>query len=126
TTEMDAINRNIIISTATAAPPAVYAWLGDLNGNGVVDPGEYNSTPKSVFSPTANSIDPNLKDPRTDEILFSFQREVATNVSFSASWIQRWFNDQTVDENIGIPTSAYSQAQFQDFGPDNLRNTADD
>ena len=126
TTEMDAINRNVIISSATAAPPAVYTWFGDFNGNGVVDAGEYNPTPKSVFTPTANSIDPNLKDPRTDEILFSFQRELATNVSFSASWIQRWFNDQTVDEDIGIPASAYSPVAVQDFGPDNIRNTADD
>jgi hypothetical protein len=126
TTEMDAINRNVIISSATAAPPARYTWFGDSNGNGLVDPGEYNPTPIAVFSPTANSIDPNLKDPRTDEILFSFQRELATNLSFSASWIQRWFNDQTVDEDIGIPASAYVPAQFTDFGPDNLRNTADD
>jgi hypothetical protein len=126
TTEMDAINRNIIISGLTTSPPAVYSWLGDANGNGVVDPGEYNPTPKSVFSPAANSIDPNLKDPRTDEVLFSFQREVMTNLSFSASWIQRWFNDQTVDEDIGIPTSAYVAAPFTDFGPDNLRGTADD
>src|SRR5919201_4245 len=85
TTEMDAINRNIIISGATTSPPAVYTWLGDLNGNGLVDPGEYNSTPKSVFTPTANSIDPKLKDPRTDEVLLSYQRELATNLSFSAS-----------------------------------------
>ena len=126
TTEMDAINRNIIISSATGQPPAVYSWFGDANGNGIVDAGEFNPTPKSVFSPTANSIDPNLKDPRTDEILFSFQREMATNISFSASWIQRWFNDQTIDEDIGIPASAYVPAQFTDFGPDNLRNTADD
>src|SRR5262249_25924209 len=48
------------------------------------------------------------------------------NVSFSASWIQRWFKDQTVDENIGIPSSAYVPVSVTDFGPDNLRNTADD
>src|SRR5205085_1053166 len=126
TTEMDAINRNIIISGLTTAPPAVYTWLGDTNGNTVVDPGEYNPTPKSVFSPAANSIDPKLKDPKTDEILFSFQRELMNNVSFTASWIQRWFKDQTVDEDIGIPTSAYTPVQVQDFGPDNIRNSGDD
>lgn len=58
-----------------------------------VDPGEYNPTPKSVFTPDENRIDPNLKDPRTDEILLSYQREVASNVSFGVNWIQRWFND---------------------------------
>ena len=126
TGEMDAINRNIIISGASAAPPKVFTWFGDKNGNGLVDPGEYNPTPKSVFTPANNSIDPNLKDPKTDEILFSYQREVMNNLAFSASWIQRWFNDKTVDEDIGIPASAYSPAGFPDPGPDNLKGTADD
>jgi hypothetical protein len=122
TTEFNAINPNFIRTTGVAT----YAWTGDANGNGIVDPGEYNPTPKSVYVPTSNTIDPKLRDPKNDEIMFAYQREVMNNVSFSANWIQRWFNDHTMDIDQGIPTSAYSASQYTDFGADNLRNTADD
>ncbi|MBI3401957.1 MAG: TonB-dependent receptor [Acidobacteria bacterium] len=126
TDEYDAINNNIIISGLTTAPPAVFTWFGDANANGKVDAGEYNPTPKSVFTPKSNAMDPNLRDPRNDEVMFAYQREVIDNVSFSVDWIQRWFNDATVNQNIGIPASAYVRATFLDPGPDNVRSTADD
>jgi hypothetical protein len=124
TTEMDAINQNIIRTTGVAT----YTWLGDKNGNGLVDPGEYNPVPKSTFTPNANSIDPNLRDPKVDEILFSYQREVMNNVSFSASWIQRWFNDSTIDQDRGGTANpiAYTPKTFADPGPDQVLNTGDD
>lgn len=122
TGEFSSINQNII----RTAGVATYEWLGDANNNGLVDPGEFNPTPKSVFTPRENTIDPNLKDPRTDEILVSYQRELVPNVSFSTSWIQRWFNDQTLDVNVGIPTSAYVERTVTDPGPDNLANSGDE
>src|SRR5437773_188498 len=124
TGEMDAINQNIINTTGVAT----YTWLGDKNGNGIVDAGEYNPVPKNTFTPKANSIDPNLRDPRVDEILFTYQREVVNNVSFSASWIQRWFNDSTIDQDRGGAASpiAYSPKVVTDPGADNLLNTGDD
>ena len=124
TGEMDAINQNIIQTGGVAT----YAWFGDANGNGIVDDNEYNHTPKSTFTPRANSIDPNLRNPKVDEILFSYQREVMNNVSFSASWIQRWFNDSTVDQDRGGPASpiAYTAKTVTDPGPDNLLNSGDD
>jgi len=124
TGEMDAINQNIIQTGGVAT----YTWLGDKNGNGIVDAGEYNPTPKSAFSPKANSIDPNLRDPRVDEILFAYQREVVNNVSFSASWIQRWFNDSTVDQDRGGSANpiAYTPKPVTDPGPDQVLNTSDD
>jgi hypothetical protein len=124
TGEMDAINQNIIQTGGVAT----YTWLGDKNGNGIVDAGEYNPVPKSVFTPKANSIDPNLRDPRVDEILFTYQREVINNVSFSATWIQRWFTDQTLDQDRGGPASpiSYSTKVVTDPGPDNLANSGDE
>jgi hypothetical protein len=124
TGEMDAINQNIIQTGGVAT----YAWFGDTNGNGIVDDNEYNHTPKSTFTPKANSIDPDLRNPKVDEILFSYQREVMNNVSFSASWIQRWFNDSTVDQDRGGPASpiAYATKVATDPGPDNLLNSSDD
>jgi len=122
TGEFDAINQNIINTGGVAT----YTWLGDANGNGKVDAGEYNPSPLSVFKPKQNSIDPNLKDPKNDEIMFAYQREVAANVGFNAQVIQRWFADTTVDENIGIPRGAYVAKTFPDPGPDNIVGTADD
>jgi hypothetical protein len=122
TGEFNTINPNFIRTTGVAT----YAWTGDTNRNGIVDSGEYNPTPKSVYEPAANSIDPNLRDPKNDEIMFAYQREVTSGVSFNADWIQRWFNDQTLDIDVGIPTSAYTPFAVPDFGPDNLRGTADD
>ena len=122
TGEFNTINPNFIRTTGVAT----YAWTGDANRNGIVDSGEYNPTPKSVYQPAANSIDTDLRDPKNDEIMFALQRELMNNVSFSADWIQRWFNDQTLDIDVGIPTSAYTPFNVTDFGPDNLRGTADD
>ena len=40
--------------------------------------------------------------------------------------MQRWFNDATVDEEVGIPVTGYTPQVFSDPGPDNLVNTGDD
>jgi hypothetical protein len=65
--------------------------------------------------------------------MFAYQREVMNNVSFNVDWIQRWFNDQTTDQNcFGLPcntaaTTAYTPTRVvNDFGPDNLVNTGDE
>jgi hypothetical protein len=118
----DVINPN----TINTGGLATYKWYGDLNGNGIVDPGEYDPNPLSVVQPKLNKIDPKLKDPSTDEFTLGFQREVVPNLGFNASWIQRWFHNQTVDEEVGIPIDGYTPHVFTDPGPDNLINTADD
>ncbi len=118
----DVINPNTINTTGLAT----YRWFGDLNRNGLVDTGEYDPVPLSTVQPRLNRIDPDLKDPKTDEITFGFQRELARNIGFSAQWIQRWFNDTTVDLEVGIPVDGYSPRTFNDPGPDNLVNTQDD
>jgi len=118
----DVINPN----TINTGGLATYRWFGDANGNGVVDAGEFDPVPLSTVQPRLNSIDPDLKDPRADEITLGYQRELARNVAFSASWIQRWFNDATVDVEVGIPVTGYTPQAFNDPGPDNLVNTADD
>jgi hypothetical protein len=127
TSEYASVNQNSIQTGGVET----HVWLGDLNNNGLVEANEIGAF-KSGFTPKANKIDPNLKDPKTDEIMFAFQRELMNNVSFSADWIQRWFNDQTIDQSCygfdcsQTSTLAYTPATFLDFGPDNLRGTADD
>jgi hypothetical protein len=128
TTEFgDIINPNLVRSGKTSAfGVATYKWLGDLNGNGLLDDNEYDHNPLNTFAPRSNTIDPNLRNPKNDEITFGYEREVTNSVGFSALWVQRWFNDQTVEVNVGIPTSAYAPHAFTDPGPDNLSGTADD
>jgi hypothetical protein len=83
--------------------------------------------------PKSNAIDPNLKDPKNDEIMFAFQRELANNWSLNVDWIQRWFSDMTTDQNCyGLPcntvaTTAYSASRIvTDPGLDQIRGTGDD
>src|SRR5262249_29207736 len=87
----------------------------------------------SQFVPRSNTIDPNLKDPKNDEIMFAYQRELAANWSFNVDWIQRWFSDMTTDQNCyGIACDHVASTVYAlnrvvtDFGPDNLRGTGDD
>ena len=79
TDEFSNVNPNTISTTNI---PIVYTWLGDLNRNGLVENNELGPI-KSQYVPRANAIDPDLRNPKNDEIMFAFQREVANNVSFS-------------------------------------------
>jgi hypothetical protein len=118
----DVINPN----TINTGGLATYRWFGDANGNGIVDTGEYDPAPLSTVQPRLNQIDADLKSPRTDEVTVGYQRELARNVGLNVSWVQRWFNDQTVDTEVGIPVTGYTPRTFTDPGPDNLANTGDD
>jgi hypothetical protein len=129
--EFQSINPNII-STSTDSIPVKYAWKGDLNGNGRVDDNELGAQ-TFRYVPKSNTIDPNLRDPKNDEIMFAFQREVANNWSLGVDWIQRWFKDQTIDQDcFGLPCNTVASTAYAptrvvpDFGPDNIRGTADD
>jgi hypothetical protein len=125
TTEFSAINANNIVTTGVAT----YAWNGAFDAAGRPVLGAFKSQAAARF----NSIDPNLKNPKDDEIMFAFQRELMNNVSFNIDWIQRWFNDFTVDQNCyGLPCNTTASAAYvqnklvPDFGPDNLTGTSDD
>jgi len=124
TTEYSSINGNGINTGGVAT----YAWNGAFDAAGRPVLGAL----KSQFVAKSNSIDPNLKDPKDDEIMFAFQRELANNWSFNVDWIQRWFKDQTIDQDCyGLPcnttaATAWVNRAAHDFGPDNLNGTADD
>lgn len=128
TTEFSSVNPNSIQTGGVAT----YAYLGDKNGNGKVDQNELGAL-KSQFVPKSNAIDPNLKDPKNDEIMFAFQRELASDWSLNVDWIQRWFRDATTDQNCyGLPcntvaTTAYAPTRIAaDAGADNIKGTGDD
>jgi hypothetical protein len=129
--EFASINPNAI-NTTTDSIPVKYAWKGDLNGNGRVDDNELGAQ-TFRYIPKSNTIDPNLRDPKNDEIMFAFQRELASNWSMNVDWIQRWFKDQTIDQDcFGLPCNTVASSVYAptrvvtDFGPDNVRSTGDD
>ena len=130
TSEYASINPNSIQTTGVQT----WTFLGDANGNGKADRAELGRQ-TSQFVARSNSIDPNLKDPKNDEIMFAFQRELAPNWSVNVDWIQRWFSDMTTDQNCyGLPcnaalSTAYTSTPTRnviDSGPDNIRGTSDD
>jgi hypothetical protein len=128
TSEYASINPNSIQTSGVQT----WSYLGDLNNNGRADREELGAL-KSQFVAKANAIDPNLKDPKNDEIMFAYQRELASNWSMNVDWIQRWFSDMTTDQNCyGLPCNTVASTVYQqtrsvtDFGPDNIRGTGDD
>lgn len=121
----DLINPNVIRSSITNGGSIHYQWRGDSNGNGVVDPNEIGSV-LSRFVPTANSIDPNFRDPKTHEFTLGYERELTANLGFNLSWVERWYVDNYADVNAGISTSAYVARNVTDPGPDNFLGTSDD
>jgi len=125
TSEFSSINANNIVTGGVAT----YAWNGAFDAAGLPVLGAV----KSQFAAKSNSIDPNLKDPKNDEIMFAYQRELASNFSFNVDWIQRWFHDATVDQDcFGLPCNTVASTAYAankvvtDFGPDNIANTSDD
>jgi carboxypeptidase family protein len=125
TTEYSSINGNSIQTGGVAT----YAWNGAFTANGLPVLGAL----KSQFVPRANAIDPNLKDPKNDEIMFAYQRELASNWSLNVDWIQRWFRDATTDQDCyGLPCDTVASTVYAptrivtDPGADNLRGTGDD
>jgi hypothetical protein len=130
TSEYASVNPNSIQTGGVQT----WTYLGDLNGNGTADRNELGRQ-TSQFVPRSNTMDPNLKDPKNDEIMFAVQRELAPNWSVNVDWIQRWFTDMTTDQNCyGLPcnqvlTTAYTSTPTRtvvDSGPDNIRGTSDD
>ena len=130
TTEYSSINVNAPQGTGTSGGGvATYAWNGAFTPAGLPVLGAL----KSQFVAKQNTIDPNLKDPSNDEIMFAFQRELAANWSLNVDWLQRWFKNQTVNQdcyvlpcNLTASTAWVQNKVVTDFGPDNLLGTADD
>ena len=99
TQTFDTINPNVI----RAAGLATYTWFGDRNNNGLIDQGEYNPNPISVFTPASNTVDPNLESPKNTEYTVGLEREIARGMAISVLWLERWFTGNYADVNVGIP-----------------------
>src|SRR5262245_7505040 len=66
-----------------------YNWI-DRNGDGAFQPGEEGDLLYSFGGATVNTVDPNLKRPRTDEITVGLDMEIAHSTKLSVDGIFRW------------------------------------
>jgi Carboxypeptidase regulatory-like domain/TonB-dependent Receptor Plug Domain len=100
-----------------------YPWT-DLNNDRVAQANEITTGPNPLSASTnwsaanpantksANSIDPNLKDDTTDEIIVGIDREVGLGFAVGANYVwRRYANFQWSDRN-GLATSDYSATSF--------------
>jgi carboxypeptidase family protein/TonB-dependent receptor-like protein len=100
-----------------------YPWI-DLNRDKVAQAGEITlsdkpqsaSTNWSAANPantkSANSVDPNLKNDTTDEIIVGLDREVGLGFAVGANYIWRRYGNFLFDRRIGLETSDYLPVSF--------------
>jgi hypothetical protein len=104
-----------------------YPWV-DLNHDGFVQANEVmipggnpanflaltgNWNPAAPGSPTtANTIDPNLKNDRTDEIIFGVDREIGAGFAVGANYIWRRYSNFQFTDTLGLNPSDFVQTTF--------------
>ena len=110
---------------------ATYAWLGDLNGNGKVDPQRARRVQEPVHAAGEHDrSEPEGSEERRDHVRVPARADEQRVVQrrLDPALVQRRHDRP---ELLGFAvhqtsSTAYMPATFLDFGPDNLRSTADD
>ena len=99
----------------------------DWNLNSLVDPGEVDfRSPLSVFVPVRNEVDPDLKQPYTDELTLGIHREIPLGITLGLTGIWRVERNLIEDTDIGMPPDAWIPVPHLDPGRDFVRGSADD
>ena len=99
----------------------------DRNFNALVDEGDVNfSRPLSVFIPVRNEVDPDLKQPSTDELTLGIHREIPYGITLGLTGILRTERNLIEDTDVGIPESAWRPVPHLDPGRDFVRGSEDD
>jgi len=104
-----------------------YPWI-DLNGDKLVEANEVQlgtnggKTPQSVtgnWDPnnpanpgTANTVDPNLKNDRTDEFIFGVDHELGAGFAAGVNYIWRRYTNFQFFDVLGLQPSDYTAVQF--------------
>jgi hypothetical protein len=103
-----------------------FAW-NDVNGNRHYDPGEEGAV-QFTFGGSITSVDPDLKQPHTDEGSFGVEFEAPKQVRVSAMYIGRRGRDLIAVTEIGIPQgpAGFTPVTALDPGPDGTAGTSDD
>jgi hypothetical protein len=95
-----------------------FRWYDD-NGDNLWQPGEEAEDPYAVYTAADNSIDPDLKQPYTDELTFSVDQRLIEDLSISAYVTIRKEKDLAEDIDLAKPNSVYTPVEFVDpeIGP---------
>ncbi|HZR22663.1 MAG TPA: TonB-dependent receptor [Vicinamibacterales bacterium] len=100
-----------------------YPWT-DLNGDRVAQANEILTSANPLSASTnwssanpantvsANSVDPNLKDDTTDEIILGFDHELGAGFAVGGNYIWRRYSGFQWSDRQGLSTSDYTAATF--------------
>ena len=117
------VNQNTIATT-------IWDWH-DNNGNKLYEPGEVNLDPngrdfRSIAGTTLGVVNPNEKQPKTDEFSITFERELFANTSARVTGVySRNFNAYGLSE-ISRDGQYTIPITNRDPGPDGQLGTVDD
>jgi hypothetical protein len=107
-----------------------FAW-NDANGDLIFQNGEQTGSPTTSIPGFAtlqfigrDTLD--IKRPFRNELTIGIDRELITDLRFSAAWIQRKEHDPLTNIEIGIPFDYYDAVQRPDPGRDGVTGTGDD
>jgi hypothetical protein len=116
----DAINPN------TSDQYADMNWV-DRNNDLIYQVGEETTEIQRVGGTVASSIDPNIKDPHTDEASMFVERALLTELGIRAGFVWKKDSAGWQRSNIARPMSAFNvPVVILDPGPDNTLGNADD
>jgi hypothetical protein len=104
-----------------------YPWT-DLNGDKIAQANEVQASANPLSASTnwsaanpantvsANSVDPNLKNDRTDEFILGLDREVGAGFAVGASYIWRKYSDFQFNDRPGLTSADYAAVNFTPTG----------
>jgi len=103
-----------------------FAW-NDANRNLHYEPGEEGQV-LFTFGGSITSVDPNLKQPHTDEGSFGVEFEAPKQIRVSAMFVGRRGRDLIAVIETGVPqdSAGYTPVTALDPGPDGTAGTSDD
>jgi len=114
-----------------------YPWV-DANKNGIADPGEVqvSANPQALVAGSwsstnpannvsSNSVDPNLKNDTTDEVIVGMDREIGAGFAVGANYIWRRYGNFSYNDRVGITPADWVATTFNPTGcPTDSNRTA--
>ena len=106
-----------------AATTLRYPWV-DANNNKVADAGEVVLSANPIAATTnwsaanpanavsANTVDPNLRNDKTQEFILGLDREIGAGFAVGASYIWRKYSDFSWDDRVGFTSADWVATNF--------------
>jgi len=106
-----------------AATTLRYPWV-DANNNKVADPGEIVLSANPISATTnwsaanpantvsANTVDPTLRNDKTQEFILGLDREIGAGFAVGASYIWRKYSDFSWEDRVGFTSADWAATTF--------------